>query len=216
MKYFLSMLAVLALVGGGCVGPVETDSDDAATDNGVGIELEDSDDSEDSDDDDANEATIAQEIPVVTPEQEQAMDTTTDTAVEEPTTEGTTIDLQGGGELTYTETEEGDDEVSEDDGVQITDIVLGGAADLNIDMVSGNFFFEPNTITASPGESIRIEFTENSGFHTFVIDELDLSFSITEGEGLKFTAPTEPGSYAFYCDIGSHRAFGMEGTLIVQ
>ena len=212
MKYFLSMLAILALVGGGCVGPVETDSDDAATDTEVGIELEDSDDSEDSDDD---EVTLVQEAPVITLEQEQAMDATTDAPVEEPTTEGTTIDL-GGGELTYVEETTEPEEAATEDDVQIVDVVLGGAADVNLDMVSGNFFFEPNTITAAPGESIKITFTENSGFHTFVIDELGLSFSIDEGEALKFTAPTEPGSYSYYCDIGSHRAFGMEGTLIVE
>lgn len=209
MKYFLSMLAVLALVGGGCVGPVETDSDDAVTDTEVGIELEDGDDSEDSDEQDSDETTTAQEVPSVDTQDLPPADTqTTDE-------EGTTIDL-GGGELTYVEETTETEEANAEEEIQIVDIVIGGAADVNLDMVSGNFFFEPNTISAAPGDSIKITFTENSGFHTFVIDELELNFSIEEGEALKFTAPTEPGSYSYYCDIGSHRAFGMEGTLIVE
>jgi hypothetical protein len=31
-----------------------------------------------------------------------------------------------------------------------------------------------------------------------------------------FTAPTQPGAYQFWCDVGSHRHLGMTGTLTVQ
>jgi hypothetical protein len=30
-----------------------------------------------------------------------------------------------------------------------------------------------------------------------------------------FTAPTEPGDYGFWCDVGSHRFQGMTGLLTV-
>ena len=63
---------------------------------------------------------------------------------------------------------------------------------------------------------MKITFTKNAGFHTFVIDEADVNFSISEGEALTFSVPSEPGEYPFYCSIGSHRSFGMEGTLIVE
>ncbi|NQV89382.1 MAG: cupredoxin domain-containing protein [Parcubacteria group bacterium] len=204
MKYFLSMLAVLALVGGGCVAPAKTDVVDTAAEADAEVVVQVDSEGEEE----------------VVPEQEPVEATNDQAATTEPEAEETTINLQGGGELTFTQTAdpqqaEGSEEV-EDDGVQITEVVLGGSADVNLNMVSGNFFFEPSIVNAAPGESIKITFTENSGFHTFVIDELQLSFSIAAGEALKFTAPTEPGSYTFYCDIGSHRAFGMEGTLIVQ
>ncbi len=103
-----------------------------------------------------------------------------------------------------------------EDGVPVTEITLGEQADVEISMEAGNFFFTPNVINAAPGDLISITFTKNEGFHTFVIDEIDLDFTVAEGEVLNFTAPSEPGSYPFYCDIGSHRAFGMEGTLIVK
>ncbi len=213
------MLAVLALVGGGCVAPANTDATDTAAEADAEVVVQ-------VDSEGEEEVVPAEELPVITDEQAAALeDSTMDEPIEEPAEE-TTINLQGGGELTFTQTadpqqtgdseemENGED--GEDDGVQVMEVVLGGSADVNLDMVSGNFFFEPSVINAAPGESIKITFTENSGFHTFVIDELQLSFAITAGEALKFTAPTEPGSYSFYCDIGSHRAFGMEGTLIVQ
>lgn len=106
-------------------------------------------------------------------------------------------------------------DTSDNDGIPVTEIVLGGSAQ-KIDMDAGNFFFTPKTIEAKPGEKINIMFSKNVGFHTFVIDKIGLKHAIVQGEGLVFSAPTEPGSYPFYCDIGSHRASGMEGVLIVK
>lgn len=105
---------------------------------------------------------------------------------------------------------------TDENGVPITEIILGEAADVTVNMEAVNFSFSPNTITASPGDEVQVNFTKNTGFHTFVIDEIDVSFAIEQGETLIFTAPDEPGEYAFYCDIGSHRSMGMEGVLIVE
>jgi plastocyanin len=90
------------------------------------------------------------------------------------------------------------------------------AAIQTVDMKSGNFFFEPPSITAQAGQKIEVTFTENTGFHTFVIDELDVNEQVKANKTITFTAPEEPGSYAFYCDVGNHRAAGMEGVLTVE
>lgn len=87
---------------------------------------------------------------------------------------------------------------------------------LSISMESGNFFFSPDVITAEPGQEIIVTIEKNSGTHTFVIDEIGFKESISSGDVMTFSAPSEPGSYAYYCDVGSHRALGMEGTLIVK
>lgn len=152
MKYLLSLLSVLALIGAGCATTTTTSG------------------------------------------------TMTDTG------DNGTVDLGGGVELEY-ETDEDDD---------VTTIVLGGSARVEVTMESGNFFFSPDTITAAPGEKVELFISSNTGSHTFVIDEIGLRAKVNEGEKIVFTAPSEPGSYAFYCDIGSHRAQGMEGVLIVQ
>ncbi len=98
----------------------------------------------------------------------------------------------------------------------IKDVPLGETIANTVSMESGNFFFTPNVINAAPGQKIEITFAKNAGFHTFVIDEIGLNQQIKAGNKVIFEAPTEPGSYAFYCDIGSHRDLGMEGTLIVK
>lgn len=85
-----------------------------------------------------------------------------------------------------------------------------------IQMKSGNFFFDPSVITAEPGQEITIHFTENTGFHTIVIDSIDLVKKVEADGTVTFTAPTEPGDYEFYCNIGSHLAMGMKGTLTVR
>lgn len=100
-------------------------------------------------------------------------------------------------------------------------VSVGVAADsaletLSVTMTSGNFFFDPVSLTASPGQSVSISFSENEGVHTFVIDEIGLKKTISTGGVVTFAAPTVPGSYAYYCDVGAHRKLGMEGVLIVK
>lgn len=87
---------------------------------------------------------------------------------------------------------------------------------LNIDLESDNFFFAPDTFTAAPGQTVNVTFAKNNGFHTFVIEDMGFKQRIVEGNTVTFTAPTEPGSYFFFCDIGNHRALGMEGVLTVR
>lgn len=171
MKYFLSLFAVLSLIGAGCTQSTAVESEtnmDAQVEGSIEVEAEES-------------------SPV-------SIEVTTDEGVFVTET-GTTAD---------------------ENGVPVTEIVLGEPADVEVNMEVANFSFSPQTITASPGDEVMITFTKNTGFHTFVIDEIDVNFPIAAGETLIFTAPDEPGQYPFYCDIGSHRSMGMEGTLIVQ
>lgn len=89
-------------------------------------------------------------------------------------------------------------------------------AALAVNMVSANFSFAPKTISAKPGQKVDITFTSNEGFHTIVIDAINFKQTVTSGQTVSFVAPTTPGSYPYYCDIGTHRMKGMEGTLIVK
>jgi plastocyanin len=105
----------------------------------------------------------------------------------------------------------------DDKGVPMIDIELTSQNSVRtIDLKSGNFFFEPKVINAKPGEKLRIDFRGTVGTHTFVINEANVKQTVKDGSGFEFVAPTTPGSYTYYCDIGNHRAQGMEGTLIVK
>lgn len=168
MKYFLSLLALVAFAGAGCTQVSTTTQADGE----AGTEVD----------------TAEESAPVTI----------------EITADGKTVVAQ-----------EGETTIDEN-GVPVTEIILGGQADVEVNMETTNFSFTPNVISASPGDRVSVTFTKNAGFHTFTIDEAGVEFAIAEGEVLNFTAPSEPGSYPFYCSIGSHRSMGMEGTLIVQ
>ena len=150
----------------------------------------------------------SEELPVNT-----SNDAESETAVEEPIIEESD-EAAMGQQAPSTTTDFIEEAEADEEGV--VEIMLGSSADVSADMESGNFFFAPDTLTAAPGDKVEITFTANTGFHTFVIDEIDLKFTVAEGETFTFTVPDEPGSYSYYCDVGSHRTFGMEGTLIVQ
>lgn len=164
MKYFLSLLALIAFAGAGCAQVSTTTQAD--------IEAE----------------TAEESTPV-------------------------TIEVTADGEAVVAQ--EGETTIDEN-GVPVTEIILGAQADVEVNMETANFSFTPNVINASPGDRVSVTFSKNSGFHTFAIDEVGVEFAIAEGEKLNFTAPDAPGSYPFYCSIGSHRSMGMEGTLIVK
>jgi plastocyanin len=106
--------------------------------------------------------------------------------------------------------------ITEENGIPVYEITLGGETDVKVDMEVSNFAFNPSVITTKPGDKVKVTFSKSTGFHTFTIDELDLNYSIAQGESLTFTAPSQPGQYPYYCDIGSNREAGMIGTLIVQ
>ncbi len=147
---------------------------------------------------------------------------------------GLTIDEEGsvsvvevtveGDTATIEEVDEGIEPAREDAGEEVADALkadedpIGGdpVIDANFTMQAGNFFFEPSSMRVNAGDTVNLFFTENAGTHTFVIDEIGFKQNVVEGGSMTFTAPTEPGSYAYYCDIGSHRALGMEGVLIVE
>lgn len=198
------LLAVLALMGAGCATPTEVIVDDTTSDTPTEEVME-----EHMDTTKEGETKTEEAITEETTEE-------TDATEEEATADSEEVNVEVGidGEVSVVTDETV--EVSEDNGVEVTDIVLGGAPDVTIVMETGNFFFNPSTIKASPGDRVLIDFATNSGHHDFVIDELNVDYDIVEGETYIFTVPDSPGSYSYYCSIGSHRAMGMEGTLIIE
>lgn len=81
-----------------------------------------------------------------------------------------------------------------------------------------NFYFSPNTIKVKKGDKVKITFKNTGGFHDFVIDEFNVATSKSNGpneESVEFVA-SQTGNFEFYCSVGSHRAMGMKGTLIIE
>lgn len=87
--------------------------------------------------------------------------------------------------------------------------------ELTMNMDSGNFYFRPNTIAAKLNQPVTIKFN-NSGFHTFTIDELGVNQTLS-GSLSSFTfTPNKKGTFEFYCTVGNHRDLGQKGTITVE
>lgn len=92
------------------------------------------------------------------------------------------------------------------------------SAEVTINMEAGSFYYKPNVITVKEGTNVKIVFTSVSMMHNLYIDELEVkSPTVKSGntETFEFVA-SKKGTYEYYCAVGSHRANGQVGTLIVE
>jgi len=85
---------------------------------------------------------------------------------------------------------------------------------------AGDLIFEPTSLEADAGE-VTIDYTNPSPVpHNVAIEDgsetIAQGETVTDGETGAATADLDPGEYAYYCSIPSHREAGMEGTLTVK
>jgi len=89
---------------------------------------------------------------------------------------------------------------------------------VTVDIKANNFSFDKRTITVNEGDTVRIVFSNEQGFHDFVIDEFDArtkQLNAGQTETIEFVAD-KTGTFEYYCSVGTHRAMGMKGNLIVE
>lgn len=92
----------------------------------------------------------------------------------------------------------------------------------------GDYRFDPDNLVVQSGQPVVLTLVNKDAItpHNFVLQDmaagLDIDTSVSAGSTttIEFT-PEIPGSYTFYCSkklpfMKSHRARGMEGTLIVR
>ncbi|OGI64142.1 hypothetical protein A2914_00350 [Candidatus Nomurabacteria bacterium RIFCSPLOWO2_01_FULL_41_21] len=107
----------------------------------------------------------------------------------------------------------------EGEGVKEAIVVLDGeVAVKEFTITAKNFSFTPATIAVKKGDRIKITFKNTQGFHDFVIDEFGKAAKQAQApaeEVLEFTAD-KTGSFEYYCSVGTHRAMGMKGLLVVS
>lgn len=80
-----------------------------------------------------------------------------------------------------------------------------------------SFSFDPKTITVNKGDTVRITFINDQGFHDWVLDEFNArtqQLKAGESETITFVAD-KSGTFEYYCSVGTHRQQGMVGTLTV-
>ena len=96
----------------------------------------------------------------------------------------------------------------------------GGASTVKVAAdPSGALKYEQTDLTATAG-SVTIDFTNMSSVpHNVTLEGNGISAEGTDtitGSSTTKTFDLQPGTYAFYCSVDSHRAAGMEGKLVVN
>jgi plastocyanin len=104
-------------------------------------------------------------------------------------------------------------------GAASTPAASGGGQQLALAApADGSLKFDKKTLTAKAG-TVTVNFTNPSTTaHGLTIEGNGVdqtSDTITSGK-TAVTAKLKPGTYTFYCPVGSHRAQGMEGKLVVK
>lgn len=119
------------------------------------------------------------------------------------------------------------DEFDLDTNMQLdeNDVLVGGDAvatvtpgEFSATIIGGNFYYDVPEIRVTEGDEVTLTLRSAEGTHDFVIDELNVQSEVikTDGETTFTFIADKAGSFNYYCSIGSHRANGMEGLLIVE
>lgn len=106
--------------------------------------------------------------------------------------------------------------IEENEGGELLDRSVGSLSIIReINMISGNLFFNPEDLKLVKGEPVKISF-ENRGTHTFTIDELGVNVILRGSSGVAEFTPTKSGTFEYYCAVPGHREGGMFGSLLVE
>jgi len=86
------------------------------------------------------------------------------------------------------------------------------------DISGKNFEFSQTEIRVKKGDTVRINFTSTEGLHDWEVDEFNAETAQVQtgqSSSVEFVAD-QAGEFEYYCSVGSHRAKGMVGKLIVE
>ncbi|MEK6926359.1 MAG: cupredoxin domain-containing protein [Nanoarchaeota archaeon] len=104
------------------------------------------------------------------------------------------------------------------------DLDNSGVPEVKTFVLTGdNFRFYMNGIESPElrvklGDTVRIVFNNEEGFHDWKIDEFNAAtkqIKAGESETIELVADRK-GTFEYYCSVGQHRANGMKGNLIVS
>jgi len=99
------------------------------------------------------------------------------------------------------------------------DMPMGQPGAMKMFDISGeNFVFDVKEIRVKEGDTVMIHFMSADGFHDLVIDEFNVQTEKIRTGGMSMVTfvADKKGTFEYYCSVGSHRASGMVGKLIVE
>jgi plastocyanin len=96
----------------------------------------------------------------------------------------------------------------------------GGGGGETVDVSLVDFAIEPPDPTVAAGTVTFAVTNDGQAPHNLEIEgngvEEELEADLQAGESGELTVDLEPGTYEYYCPVGSHAAQGMEGELTVE
>lgn len=84
-----------------------------------------------------------------------------------------------------------------------------------VNFKSADTYFDTPSIKAKVGTTLLFK-VQNTGRHTFVINELNFRKELPEGKSEFTLKPDKKGIFTYYCDVSGHRQAGQFGTLFVE
>lgn len=128
------------------------------------------------------------------------------------------VDNSAGTQLAGTETptETADGEVLIGGDAVAPEVTPGEAVSFTV--LGGNYYYDVEEIRVKEGDTVTINFRSVDGFHDWVVNEFTAATERvqTDGETSVTFVADKKGEFEYYCSVGSHRANGMVGTLIVE
>jgi cytochrome c oxidase subunit II len=85
-------------------------------------------------------------------------------------------------------------------------------------VTASNFAFDVKEMKVKKGDTVSVTVKNEEGFHDWKLDEFNATTQKLKAgseETVTFTAD-KTGTFEYYCSVGSHRAMGMVGKLIVE
>lgn len=126
--------------------------------------------------------------------------------------------MEVGGETSEESIEHG--MMEEEPGEETSNIPEGteAVANATFNLTGWNFAFSETEIRVKKGQTVTVNFESTSGFHDWVVDEFNAATKkVNPGEPTSVTfVADKAGTFEYYCSVGSHRANGMVGNLIVE
>ncbi len=83
---------------------------------------------------------------------------------------------------------------------------------------ANNFKYDIAEIKVKKGDTVRINFINDEGFHDWKLDEFNAATAKLNAGGketIEFYAD-KTGTFEYYCSVGKHREMGMVGNLVVE
>ncbi len=106
---------------------------------------------------------------------------------------------------------------SSDASLSVPPIAVKTRVEKSFTITGSNFAFAPKQIAVKKGDTVKITFINNDGFHDLHIDEFNIATKQIKAGAQETTTfvADKTGSFQYYCSVGTHRAMGMWGTLTV-